>query len=372
MIPYLMVLVVAAFASYAATPAVLKLSRKIGAVDIPDDRKVHAVPTPTLGGTAIFIGFIAAFLTAASLQRFAPFVRPSFVWPLPETMAILLGTGIIFALGVVDDIKGLKAPVKLSGQLLAAGFVFLSGVRLEYFRFPMRGVGALSLSADISAIVTIFWIVIIVNAVNLMDGLDGLAAGITAIAAGTFFVYTYQLGLQGLTGPEPTAALISIIVVGATLGFLRYNFNPAKIFMGDSGSMTLGFLLATATVVGVGRSAPNTPTSEVSAAFLFYLPLVIPLMLLAIPILDTLLAVVRRARRGQHVFHADRQHLHHRLLELGHGHRQAVLIMYAWAGVIAGMTLSLSFARAFTVPFLGAGVAILLYTLLPRFARPRP
>ncbi|MFN2611282.1 MAG: glycosyltransferase family 4 protein [Actinomycetota bacterium] len=368
MAAYLSLLLISAIVAYAVTPAVLALSRKIGAVDIPDDRKVHAVPTPTLGGTAIYLGVVVATIAGAGLKPFAASFTPLFVWPLRELVAILLGTTIMFILGVVDDLKGLKAPAKLSGQVLAGGLVFLSGVRLEYFRFPAKGVGALSLDANLSAIATILWIVIIVNAVNLMDGLDGLAAGITAIAGGAFFIYTFELGRQGLTGPEPTAQLISIVIVGGTLGFLRYNFNPAKIFMGDSGSMTLGFLLATATVAGVGRSA----TANSGAAFLFYLPLAIPLIVLAIPILDTILAVGRRLGKGQHVFHADREHLHHRLLEIGHGHRQAVLIMYAWTGIIAGTTLALTFARGALIPFLGAAIGLVLYTLLPRLARPRP
>lgn len=366
---YAIVFAAGVLGAYLATPVVLALSRKIGAVDVPDDRKVHAVPTPTLGGGAIFFGVWTAVVAASFLPPFQQFLRPLVVWPLPELAGILAGSIIIFVLGVVDDLKGLMAPVKLSGQLLAAGFVFLSGVRLEYFRFPVAGVGALSMSPDISAIATIAWIVIVVNAVNLMDGLDGLAAGVTAIAAGAFFVYTYQLSRQGLAGPEPTAQLVSAAVVGGTVGFLRYNFNPAKIFMGDSGSMTLGFLLATATVVGVGRSGTQSP-SDVSAAFVFYLPLVIPLIVLAIPLLDTILAVVRRARKGQHVFHADREHLHHRLLEIGHGHRQAVLIIYAWTAIIAGVTLAWTFAPpVFMVPFIGAALGILLYTVLPRLVR---
>ena len=362
---------VAGLICYAATPLVLSFSRRIGAVDVPDDRKVHAVPTPTLGGVAIFAGVGAAVALAALMDPFKPAVRPIVLWPAPELFAILIGAAIVFLLGVVDDVHGIEAPVKLSGQLLAAGFVFLSGVRLEYFRFPLKGVGALSMSPDVSAIATIGWIVIVVNAVNLMDGLDGLAAGVTAIAAATFFVYTYQLSRQGLIGPEPTAALLSIIIVGVTLGFLRYNFNPAKIFMGDSGSMTLGFLLATATVAGVGRSATVNP-SDISAAFLFYLPLAIPFIVLAIPILDTALAVIRRARKGKPVFHADKEHLHHRLLEIGHGHKQAVLIMYTWTAVIAGMTLAWTFAPVYMVPFSAAGVGIFLYTALPRFARRLP
>jgi UDP-GlcNAc:undecaprenyl-phosphate/decaprenyl-phosphate GlcNAc-1-phosphate transferase len=364
---YLMVLIVAGLVTYLVTPVVLRLSRKVGAVDVPNDRKVHAVPTPTLGGAAMFVGFLVSLGFAALQQPFAAFFRPLFVWPSPELFAIVIGTAIIFSLGVVDDLKGISAPVKLAGQLMAAGFVFLSGVRLEYFRVPFRDVGALSMSPDVSALATIAWIVLIVNAVNLMDGLDGLAAGVTAIAAATFFVYTYQLSAQGLTGPEPTAALLSAVIVGITVGFLRYNFNPARIFMGDSGSMVLGFLLATSTVAGVGRSATQNQ-SDISAAFLFYLPLAIPLIVLAIPLVDTALAIFRRAKKGLPVFHPDKEHLHHRLLELGHGHRQAVLIMYAWTAVIAGMTLALSFAPVYMLPFAAAALGMVLYTALPKLS----
>jgi UDP-GlcNAc:undecaprenyl-phosphate GlcNAc-1-phosphate transferase len=367
MIAYSIALIVAALVAHVATPGVVRLARRIGAVDIPDDRKVHAVPTPTLGGAAIFLGFGVGSLVACLLPTLRESLGPLSLWPPSEPVGILIGSSIIFILGVVDDLKGLRAPAKLSGQLLAAGILFLSGVRLYYFRFPF--VGAVSLSSDLSAIVTIAWIVVVVNAVNLIDGLDGLAAGITAIAAGTFFIYSYQLKARGLAGPEQSAPLISILIVGATIGFLRYNFNPARIFMGDSGSMTLGFLLAAATIAGVGRSAP---ASDIPESVLFYLPLVIPLIVLAIPILDTALAVVRRARRGTHIFVADKEHLHHRLLEIGHGHRQAVLIMYAWTAVIAGAGLALSFVpnRAITLLFLGAGAAVLIYTMLPRLVRP--
>ena len=296
MIAYSIALIVAALVAHVATPGVVRLARRIGAVDIPDDRKVHAVPTPTLGGAAIFLGFGVGFLVACLLPTLRESLGPLSLWPPSEPVGILIGSSIIFILGVVDDLKGLRAPAKLSGQLLAAGILFLSGVRLYYFRFPF--VGAVSLSSDLSAIVTIAWIVVVVNAVNLIDGLDGLAAGITAIAAGTFFIYSYQLKARGLAGPEQSAPLISILIVGATIGFL--------------------------------------PASDIPESVLFYLPLVIPLIVRAIPILDTALAVVRRARRGTHIFVADKEHLHHRLLEIGHGHRQAVLIMYAWTAVIAG------------------------------------
>ncbi|MGH2733325.1 MAG: glycosyltransferase family 4 protein, partial [Actinomycetota bacterium] len=348
---YLLVLLVAGVTSYLVTPAVLGFARKRGAVDLPNPRKVHALPTPTLGGAAIFLGFLAAFAVASSLAPFRQFFRPLLIWPPSEAVAIVIGTTVIFIVGLIDDLRGLRPPVKLAGQVLAAGFVFLQGVRLEWFRLPP--LGTLSLGASDSAILTIVWIVVIVNAVNLIDGLDGLATGITSIAAGTFFVYSYEISrsLAVTEQLEQTAPLISIVVMGAGLGFLRHNFNPARIFMGDSGSMALGFLLATATVVGVGRSSPDNLLSE---SVIFYLPVVIPLIILAIPILDTVLAVARRARRGNHIFQADKEHLHHRLLEIGHGHRQAVLILYAWTAVIAGLGLALSFAPhpLFAAPFL--------------------
>jgi UDP-GlcNAc:undecaprenyl-phosphate GlcNAc-1-phosphate transferase len=360
---YLLVLFSSAVTSYVLTPGVLKLSRRLGAVDVPDDRKVHAVPTPTLGGVAIFAAVIVGLGVASALGAF----RSSFqlTWPPSELVAIMIGALIIFSLGIIDDLHGLAAPTKLAGQILAAGFVFLGGVRLEWFRLPPFG--TLSLGSSDSAVVTIAWIVIIVNAVNLIDGLDGLAAGVASIAAITFFVYSFELN-RGLAQVEQTAPLLAIVVVGATIGFLRHNFNPAKIFMGDSGSMTLGFLLASATVVGVGRLPPSKLVSE---SVLFYLPVMIPAVVLAIPILDTALAVARRARKGVDIFHADKRHLHHRLLEIGHGHRQAVLILYAWTAVIAGAGLALSFAPNpfFTLPFAAAAVAILLYTVLPRIAR---
>lgn len=362
----MVVFLVAAAATYFITPLVLAAARRMGAVDIPDDRKVHAVPTPTLGGTALIIGFVAAMAAASVVEPFESSFRPLSLFPPTELIGITFGAFLIYVLGVADDLRGMRAPGKFSGQILAAGLVFLSGVRLEYFRFP--GLGALSLSPDISAIATILWFLAIINAVNLVDGLDGLAAGITAIAAGTFFIHSYQLSEQGLAGPEPTAPLISIAIVGAALGFLRYNFNPARIFMGDSGALLLGFLLAAATVVGVGRSAPQNPGEE---SVVFYLPLVIPLIVLAVPILDTLVAIVRRARKRAPIFHADKEHMHHRLLEIGHGHRQAVLIMYVWSAAVGGLTLTLSIVpnRVFALLFLALALGLFLYTLVPRIVR---
>jgi UDP-GlcNAc:undecaprenyl-phosphate GlcNAc-1-phosphate transferase len=373
-ISYLLVLVVAAIVSYSVTPPVIAFIKKIGALDVPTDRKVHAKPTPTLGGVAIFLAFFAAFLAASALEEFSTSFGRFFDWPLTEPAGIAIGTLIIFAVGVWDDFskqrgEGVSAPAKLAGQILAGGVVFLAGVRLEYFLVPLFR-GSIFLDENTSAIATILWIVLLVNAVNLIDGLDGLAAGIVAIAAAAFFIYSYQVS-EGLAGVEHrNAPLIAVIIVGATIGFLRYNFNPAKIFMGDSGAYTLGFLIAVSSVIGIGRTATN-PIAE---SLLFYLPLAIPLIVLALPLLDLTFAVVRRATKGKHPFYADKEHLHHRLLELGHGHKQAVLIMYAWTAVVAGVTLSFSFVPnpVFRLMFAGAAVAILLYTLLPSLVRSKP
>ncbi|MGH9194934.1 MAG: MraY family glycosyltransferase, partial [Acidimicrobiia bacterium] len=334
------------------------------ALDIPKDRSVHAVPTPTLGGAAMFLGIVGALAAASTLSEFSVSFVPISLIPPTEMVGILIGTTIVFAVGVIDDLKALTVPIRIAGQVVAAGLAFLSGVRLEYFGFPL--IGTISLSPDLQAIITIIWIVAICNALNWIDGLDGLAAGITAIAAGTFFFYAYRLATLRLA-TEVNAPLLCIALLGVTVAFLRFNFNPARIIMGSTGAYQLGFLVAAATAVGVGRASPINPFTE-SRFILFYLPIAIPLSLLAIPIIDTLAAVVRRARRGQYIFQADKEHLHHRLMEIGHGHRQAVLILYGWTGTIAGAALAASFVqnRLLVVLFLLMAVALFLYTMLPR------
>jgi UDP-GlcNAc:undecaprenyl-phosphate GlcNAc-1-phosphate transferase len=271
---------------------------------------------------------------------------------------------VIFALGAVDDLRDLPAPVKLAGQVFACGILFLSGVRLPYLQLP-SGEG-FALGADVSVLVTVGWVLLMINAVNLIDGLDGLAAGIVAIAASSFFVYTYEVGLTG--GKISAAPILTIAVVGATVGFLRYNFHPARIFMGDSGSMLLGLVLGAATIMGLTAAPPDMNPSSAIAA---YSPLLIPLSVVALPILDSLLAIVRRARRGRSVFHADKEHLHHRLMDLGHGHRRAVLVMYVWAALAAGIALGWTFLRSrhfvLVLPLLVTGIVV--YTLFPLLTR---
>ena len=357
MTPYLLIGLVALSVTFAATPVVRWFVLRVGVIDRPSDRKVHANATPTLGGIGIFLGFVAAGAAAAFMPEFrAVFTDTS------ELFGIGAGAVVIFALGVVDDLRPLPAPVKLAGQVFAAGIVFLSGVKMEFFLMPDGG--AISLSEDVSVLVTVFWLVAMINAVNLIDGLDGLAAGICAIAASSFFVYTFQLALRQGLGATPSAPLVAIMVVGVALGFLRYNFHPASIFMGDSGSMLLGLVMGSATVVGIGQTQLPESASEVILA---YVPLLVPALVVALPLLDGILAVIRRARRRVSIFHADKEHLHHRLMDLGHGHRQAVIVMYMWSALGAGAALAFTFLErsnlVFALPI--AVAAIVLYTLFP-------
>lgn len=356
--PYLLVGLIAAAVTFALTPAVRWFSIRVGAIDYPSDRKVHANPTPTLGGLAIFLGIFAAGAVARNMPELADSFTQS-----SEAFGIAVGAVIIFILGAVDDLRPLPAPVKLAGQIFAAGMMFLAGVKMRFVVLPDQHV---SLGEDVSVIVTVIWLVAMINAVNLVDGLDGLAAGVIAIAAASFFVYTYQLHQNDALALASSAPLIAIITVGAAIGFLRHNFHPAKIFMGDSGSMLLGLVLGAATVVGVGR-APSQLSPSASDVFLAYFPLLIPLMVLALPIADALFAIVRRARRGRSVFHGDKEHLHHRLMNLGHGHRQAVIVMYVWSALAAGAGLGFTFLDSedviFVLPI--AVAALVLYTLFP-------
>lgn len=359
-VPYLLVGLMAFAITFVATPGVRWLAIRLGAVDQPSDRKVHATPTPTLGGMALMLGLLGAGAAAFVMPDFRDvFTKNS------EIFGIAAGAIVIFFLGAVDDLHDLPAPVKLAGQVFACGILFLSGVKMQFLLLPGQSVG---LSDDVSVLITIVWLVAMINAVNLVDGLDGLAAGIVAIAGSSFFVYTFSQNAADLLGPAASAPLVSILVVGAALGFLRHNFHPARIFMGDSGSMVLGLVLGAATVAGVGSQGvdPALPGSP-SLVFLQYVPLLIPLSVIALPLLDAALAIIRRARRRRSVFQADKEHLHHRLMDLGHGHRQAVIVMYVWSALAAGAGLAFSFLDSseviFALPIVVS--ALVVYTLFP-------
>jgi UDP-GlcNAc:undecaprenyl-phosphate/decaprenyl-phosphate GlcNAc-1-phosphate transferase len=358
-LPYLVVFFSAAIAAFAATPLVRRAASRFGAIDRPSDRKVHPSPTPTLGGVALWLGVVAGLGVAYVM---APF-RDLFAVSSEPLGALLAGT-VIMLIGAVDDFRGLSVPAKVGGQVLAAGLLILAGVQLFFFWFP--GLGVLSLSPDLAVPLTLIWVLAMVNAVNLIDGLDGLAAGVVVIAAGAFFTYAFRTTEQLFEGPSP-ASLLSAVTAGAALGFLPHNFHPARIFMGDSGSMLLGLLLAAATVSGIGRTVGPTDTDLAALA----IPIAIPLLVLAVPFVDVVFAVIRRLRRRRPVFMPDKQHIHHRLLEIGHTHRQAVLLMYLWSALLASAAVAITFIRstALAVGMLVIVAIVLVGTSLPRVLR---
>lgn len=344
---YLLCLFAAAAVTYLLTPFVRQFALSWGAMAEVRDRDVHATPTPRLGGLAILLGVLAAFLVAGQLPQMSQlFDRgPGTIW------ALLLALLILAVLGMVDDRFGLDAITKLSGQVLAGGIVAYGGISISWL--PIGGVFVLD--PVTSVLVTVFIVVLTVNAVNFVDGLDGLAAGIAAIAAAGFFAYSYLLSVSNGFDRATLSTLTSAACVGAALGFLPHNFFRARIFMGDTGSMLLGLLLATSTITLVGRVDPNALGSVTLAPAL--LPLLVPLAVLALPVIDLGLAVVRRTWAGRSPFSPDKQHLHHRIMEMGHSHRGAVLLLYGWAAAIAGTTVALAYLP---VPVaVGGGVALL-------------
>ena len=360
MLPHLGVFLATAAAAYLATPVVRRLAKRFGAIDRPSDRKVHPKPTPTLGGIALWLAALVGMGVAWLIPPFHQLLQDS----SEPIGALVAGTGIV-ALGALDDVRGLTAPAKLAGQIFCGGVLILFGVQLFFFWVP--GLGVLSLGADLAVPLTLLWMLAMINAVNLIDGLDGLAAGVAAIAAAAFFTYAFSTG-GAIYGDDPSpASLLSVIVAGAALGFLPHNFHPARIFMGDSGSMFLGLLLAAATISGVGRTVEPTTTDLAVLA----IPVAIPLLVLAIPFTDVLWAIFRRLRRGRPWYAPDKEHIHHRLLEIGHTHRQAVLLMYLWSALVAASALAITFipSRSLAVTLLVGVALVLIGTALPRMRR---
>ncbi len=358
---YLLCIAAAAVATYLLTPLARAFAIRIGAMAQVRDRDVHTEPTPRMGGLAMWGGLLVGALVASHLPILGEVFRAS-----SEPRAALVGATLMAALGAFDDRFELDALTKLAGQIAAAGVMVLMGVQLSYLQLP--GSGLNSLGTDQAVPLTVLLVVLLVNAVNFIDGLDGLAAGVVAIAAGATFVYSYHLESSLHEGISYTpAVLLSALLLGVCLGFLPHNFAPARLFMGDSGSMPLGLVLAAAmtTVTGQVSGEPGGRFDRVS----LYVPLLIPLAVLAVPFLDLVLAVVRRTRAGRSPFSPDKQHLHHRLLEIGHGPRRAVLLMYAWAALIGFGAVLLSFATggAFAVAgIVVAFVAIVAVTGMPR------
>ncbi len=361
MSPYLGVFLASAGAVVLVTPIIRLLAVRFRAIDQPSDRKIHPKPTPTGGGVGLLIGVAAGIGVAALTPSLRSTFRES-----TELQGTLVAAAVITLVGLVDDIRALSATAKLAAQILAAGLLILYGVELLFFWSPF-GRTTIVVGADLAVPLTIAWVVVMVNAVNLMDGLDGLAAGIVVIAAGAFFLYLSNIGTSNFAGDTRSAEVMAAVTAGAALGFLPYNFYPARIFMGDSGSMLLGLLLASATISGVGRTVQ--PSGGDIAAF--SIPVLIPVIVLAVPLTDVALAVIRRLRRGRPVFAPDKEHIHHQLQEIGNTHRRAVLIMYLWSVLAAGSALAITFinGRRVVGAILIGAVGLIAATFVPRRIR---
>ena len=352
---YLVVFAVAAVVTYGLTPAVWRLAVRWGAVVVPDERRIHLRPTPTLGGIAMLIGLLAGLSVASFMPAFDPVFEAS-----SEPIGLALAAMVILAVGLLDDIREVSAPAKMAGQVLAGSVLALAGVTMFYFRVPFADFFVLS--PDLGFLVTVLWVVALANAVNLIDGLDGLATGVVAIAAGAFFVYAYRLSDVGLLSADNMAPLVVAITCGLCLGFLPHNFHPAKVFMGDTGAMLLGLLMAATTISVGGRTADQFS----GQTYFFFAPLVIPFVILGVPFVDTAFAIVRRARRRAALSQADKEHLHHRLMRQGHGPRRSVFILWTWTAILSGVVLVPTYTNQGNalVPFAVIGLAVVLYTLL--------
>ena len=296
------------------TPAVGGMARLLGAVDRPDERRLNRRPIPRLGGLAIFLGIIVPALAFLDLSG--------------QTRGVLLGAAVATVVGAVDDFRGLSPPTKLAGQIAAAAIPPAFGVWIDHFTFPF--VGVVDLPAWVGVPISMFFIVAVMNMVNFLDGLDGLAAGVCGIAGVTFSILALSLG-------KPDPAILSAIVAAACLGFLRHNFFPARIFMGDSGALCLGFILAAVSIQGLLKTASTVV-------------LVLPLLILAVPIIDTSFVVARRLKYNQPIYAADRSHLHHRFMNIGFSQRRAAVTMWLWCASLAGAALATRF-----VPFRDGG-----------------
>jgi len=296
------------------TPAVGGMARLLGAVDRPDSRRLNRRPVPRLGGLAIFFGILVPALAFLDLSS--------------ESRGVLLGAAIATVVGAVDDFRGLSPPVKLTGQFVAAAVPPSFGVWIDHFTFPFLGV--VDLPAWVGVPISMLFIVAVMNMVNFLDGMDGLAAGVCAIAGTTYAILALSLG-------KADPAILSAVVAGACLGFLRHNFFPARIFMGDSGALCLGFILASVSIQGLLKTASTVV-------------LLLPLLVLAVPIIDTSFVVARRVKHNRPIYAADRSHLHHRFLNIGFSQRRAAVTMWLWCASLAGAALATRF-----VPFREGG-----------------
>ena len=369
---YLLAGLTAAVITFLLVGPVRLLAIKLGAVAWPRGRDVHVTPTPRWGGLAMLGGVLAGVAMAYQL----PALRLAFDTSSAEVLGAVLAGVLLVGVGVLDDRYDLDALTKFAGQTTAAGVLIIFGVQWSTFWIPFGGGGdgisgsVLSLGYGQGMLLTVLFTVVLVNAMNFVDGLDGLAAGIGMI--GALAVGTFAISLILQYGNDPSyysPALIAAVLGGACVGFLPHNFNPARIFMGDSGSMLIGVLLAAATTSASGKIPVVVDSPRYYLASLA--PLIVLAAVLFVPVLDLAMAVVRRTRAGMSPFSPDKMHLHHRLLEIGHSQRRAVLLIYLWAGVLAFGAVALTFITDAVVVLWTVGFGLLLAALASAVPRMR-
>jgi UDP-GlcNAc:undecaprenyl-phosphate/decaprenyl-phosphate GlcNAc-1-phosphate transferase len=359
---YAVLLVVAAVSSWALTFPARRLAVEIGYVAQPDERKVHQRVTPQAGGAALFVALLVTWAVAALIPALRPLFQGTSNW---EPLGLILGAAAIFVVGVIDDLRDMSAPAKVAGEVLAA--CILNFMDVTWFQFKVPLAGPVQLSPEWTPLLTALWVIAITNAVNLIDGLDGLAAGVVAIASGALAVYGFHLQHLGNLPANNIGPLIAVVTCGICLGFLPHNFHPAKIFMGDAGALLLGLLMAASTMLIGGRSAGTVGgvAAHSGQTYFFFAPLFIPFFILGVPIVDMAFAFVRRTANRTGFSTPDKNHLHHRLLRLGHGHRRSVLILWAWTVLLSGFILFPLYISSVNavIPFGVLALGVVLYTL---------
>jgi UDP-GlcNAc:undecaprenyl-phosphate GlcNAc-1-phosphate transferase len=353
---YLVVFGVALGVTYLLASIARQLAVRFGAVARVRDRDVHAIPTPYFGGPAMLGGLVAAYLVATNL----PFLSTADSSVFKDARSVVIGGAVICLVGVIDDLYELDALSKFAGQVLAGIIVVAQGVQFVYL--PLYG-NYLGLDQVQAMIFTVLLIVGTANAVNFVDGLDGLAAGMVAIGAIAFFAFAFIVAVENGETRAIAAALLAAALAGACIGILPHNFFPARMFIGDSGSMLIGFVLACSSISLTGQFPATSLSEGIGGAQVSFLPsllpLVLPFTILLVPFADLGLAVVRRTRAGRSPFSPDKMHIHHRLLEIGHSHRRAVLLMYAAAGLVAFGSVVISLFSGWQ-SILGFGLLALL------------
>ncbi len=330
MVGYSVVLGVVIVVTLISTYFLSKVAPRIGAMAYPSARSVHEKPMPLIGGIAMLLGLSAGIATAMSMNQFDEMFAGS-----TEPLALILAAGVMVFIGFVDDVRDVSPPAKVAGQVFAGSVLSLLGLTMFYFRVPFATFDYIVLSPDLAPIFTIVTVVIFANAINLIDGLNGLAAGICAIAGMGLFFYSDRLFKAGLLEGSNLGPLIAIIIVGMCIGFLPFNFFKPLSFMGDSGALLLGLMLAATTVTVGGRVADQFS----GQTYFFYSPVFIPLVILGVPLADTIFSIIRRTVQRRSFSVADKDHMHHRLMRLGHGPRRTVVILWAWTALLSAMVL---------------------------------